>query len=426
MDAHGHADTAPQPIIKPVTSPMAAKTADAVAFVKKQPPWVLGLAGGAFVALLTFGVWRMSRSEPSVAAVPSGPAATIKKRGATTFIVKRRGGPGCYDNIRGALYDALPGDCIAVKDDEVEEELGSTLGIGRYGDGVIVEAQNDSHSVHWTCPADANAKFLVFRKVKNFQLKGFVIDAKGRVPDACSITGSCPGLLFEDVTFQGFTNSGVACWGADGEADNSRITFKNCRFLTEKPVKSALRFEGNGSEAMNKGIRLLDSRLEGPFEAAIRFQAPAIDIELSRNRFFRCGTGVLYEQSSPRHQAQWEIKNNCFAEIHKSALVFQAAPLAAENSRIRITNNLFYHCGQVGQLDERQVVEDSHVVFGCGGNVHDPSTKEGNLPLGTMKSFDQKLDTNPADPLRFLHYPRGAALEHMGLDGAAVGVPPLD
>src|SRR5262249_13189530 len=158
-------------------------------------------------------------------------------------------------------------------------------------------------------------------------------------------------------------NSGVACWGADGEADNSRITFKNCRFLTQKPVKSALRFEGNGSEAKNKGIRLLESRLEGPFEAAIRFAAPAVDIELNRNRFFRCIVGILYEQSSPRYQAQWEIKNNTFAEVTKSALVFQASPLAGENSRVRITNNLFYHCGTMGQLDERVLADETRWVF---------------------------------------------------------------
>jgi serine/threonine protein kinase len=425
VDAHGHADTAPQPIIKPVTSPMAARTADAVAFVKRQPPWVLGLAGGILVALFTFGVWRVSRSEPNAPAVVPGTAATIKKRGPTTFIVKRRGGPGTKDNIRAALYDAHPGDCIAVQDDEIEEDLGSTLELGRFGDGVIVEAQNDSHSVHWLCPADATAKFLVFRKVKNFQLKGFVIDARGQVPDAVSITGSCPGLLFEDVTFKRFTNSGVACWGADGEADNHQITFKNCRFLTEKPVKSALRFEGSGSEAVNKGIGLLDSRLEGPFEAAVRFQAPAIDIDLSRNRFFGCGVGILYEQSNPRHQAQWEIKNNCFAEIRKSALVFQAAPLAGENSHISITNNLFYHCATMGQLDEHQLGEDSGWVFRGKGNVHDPSTNTGSLPLGPTKSFDFKLDTNPSD-LHFLRYPKGAPLEHMGLDGAPVGMPPLD
>jgi eukaryotic-like serine/threonine-protein kinase len=426
VDAHGHADTAPQPIVKPVTSPMAAKTADAVAFVKKQPPWVLGLAGGALVALFTFGIWRMSRPEPSTAAVVPGPPATIKKHGSTTFFVKKRGGPGSKDSIRAALYLAQPGDVIAVQDDEVEEDLRSTLEIGHYGDGVLVEAQNDAHLVHWSCPADTNAKFLALGKLKNFHLKGFVLDAKGRVPDAVSIIGSCPGLLFEDVTFSGFTNSGVACWGADGEADNSRITFKNCRFLTEKPVQAALRFEGQGGTAMNKGIRLLDSRLEGPFEAAIRFAAPAIDIELSRNRFFRCGIGILYERSSPRHQAQWEIKNNCFAEIPKTALLFQAAPLAAENSRIRITNNLFYHCGTAGQLDEHDVGEESHWVFGCGGNARDPATKEGNLPLNLGKPLDLKLDTNPADALRFLRYPKGAAMEHMGLDGAPVGVPPLD
>jgi hypothetical protein len=426
VDAHGHADTAPQPIIKPVTSPMAAKTADAVAFVKKQPPWVLGLGGGVLVALFTFAIWRMSHSEPSTPAFVPGPAATNKKRGPSTFIVKHRGGPDTYDSIRRALFDARPGDCIAVKDDEVEEDLGNTLVMGHYGDGVIVEGQNESHSVHWVCPADAGGKFLAFQKIKNFQLKGFVIDAGGKRADAVSITGSCPGLSFEDVTFQGFTNSGVACWGADGEADNSsRITFKNCRFLTEKPVKSALRFEGNGSEVVNKGIRLFDSRLEGPFEAAIRFGAPAIDIELGHNRFFRCGAGILYEQSSPRHRAQWEIKNNCFAEIPKSALIFQAAPLAGESSNIRITNNLFYHCGSTGQLNEREVVEESRLVFRGGGNARDPSTKDGNLPMGQVKSVDLKLDANP-NSSHFLRYPKGAAMEHMGLDGAPVGVPPLD
>jgi serine/threonine protein kinase len=426
VDAHGHADTAPQPIIKPVASPMATRTADAVAFVKKQPPWVLGLAAGVLVALLTFGVWRMSHTEPNEPAVIPGPAATFRKRGPTTFIVKRGGGRDCCDSIRRALFDARPGDCIAVKDDEIKEDLGNALELGRFGDGVIIEAQNESHSVHWICPADAGGKFLALKKIKNFQLKGFVIDAGGRVPDAVSITGSCPGLSFEDVTFEGFTNSGVACWGADGEADNNRITFKNCRFLTEKPAKSALRFESNGTEAVNTGIRLLESRLEGPFEAAIRFQAAANDIELSRNRFFRCDIGILYEQSSPRHQAQWEIKNNCFAEIRKSALLFQAAPLAGENSRIKITNNLFYHCGSIGQLDEREIGDESRFVFIAKGNARDPSTKEGNVPLGTVKSSDVKLYTNPTESLLFLRYPKGAALEHMGQDGAPVGIPPLD
>jgi serine/threonine protein kinase len=426
VDAHGHADTAPQPLIKPATSPMAAKTADAVAFVKKQPPWVLGLATGVLVALFTFGIWRMSRSESTTPAIVPGPATTIKKHGPTTFIVKKGGGG--KDTIRAALYDAHPGDIIAVQEDEIEEDLRSTLELGRFGDGVLIEAQNSSHSVHWTCPADTNARFIVLNKLKNFHLKGFVLDARGRVPDAVSIVGSCPGLLLEDVTFSGFTNSGVACWGADGEADSGRITFKNCRFLTEKPVKSAICFEQNSASPMNKGIRVLGSRFEGPFESAIRFAAPAIDIELRQNRFFRCSVGILYERSSPRYQAKWEVKNNCFAEIPKSALLFQAAPLAAEGSHIRIINNLFYHCGASGQLDEREVGEESKWVFLGGGNVHDPSTKDGNLVLGgaPAKSADLKLDTNPKDPLRFLLYPKGAAMEHLGQDGAPVGVPPLD
>jgi serine/threonine protein kinase len=427
VDAHGHADTAPQPIIKPVTSPMAAKTAEAVAFVKKQPPWIIGLCAGVCVALLTFGIWRISRSEPSMPASIPGPPVTFKKRGQTTFTVRRGGGgPNSKESIRAALYVAQPGDCIAVQDDQIEEDLRSALELGRFGDGVIIEAQNESHSIHWTCPADANGKFLVLSKLKNFHLKGFIIDAKGRVADAVSIIGSCPGLLFEDVTFKGFTNSGVACWGADGEADNSRITFRNCRFLTEKPVKSALRFDGNGNEAMNKGITLSESRLEGPFEAAIRFAAPAIDIDLNRNRFFRCGTGVLYERSSPRHQAQWEIKNNCFAEISKSALAFQAAPLAGENSRIKIINNLFYHCGTIVELDE-QIGDESRWVFAASaGNAYDPSTKTGNAPLGKLKPVDVKLDTSPTENSRFLLYPKGSPLEHMGQDGFAVGVPPRD
>jgi hypothetical protein len=259
--------------------------------------------------------------------------------------------------------------------------------------------------------------------VAGLRLKGFVFDGQDRIPELLVVTGRCPGLVLEDVTFERFTRGAVACWNCVGEGNP--VVLRRLRAVTTRPVDWALNFNARPTviPALNQDVTVLDSRFEGPFRAAVQFAGPVARVVFRRNRFFRSAQAFLYAKGVPRrYQTQTTLDANTFAEVAQVALHFEGLPLVEDRSAVVVRNNLFFHTAVLAQTDEPKRLPEVKSVFRLEGNARDPASKEGNLPLEAAAiPFD--LPTDPGDDARFVRYPPGLPLGQAGAGQQPVGVP---
>jgi serine/threonine protein kinase len=415
-DINARADTAPQVYLKPVPAapaPVAEVDNDLFTRLRRQPALVWG--GAASVAvfiLICLGIWAMSGGKDQK--VPSIPIVVApRSHQPMTIRVTRAGGPDSRATVREALYIAQPGDRIAVADDEIEEALEDVV-VSKFGNGVTIEGANSSHSVHWICPApgdQANGrkdeKFLAFRDVKDLHIQGFRFDGMNRVDDAVRIRSACPGLSFEDVSFEGFNRAAVVFADADGRTEgNTCILFNRARFLAGKEIPSAIQFIALQGDGRNQGVAVKESRFEGPFQAAVRFSASAWRVEIASNRFYQCEVGILYERGDPARRLQANVQANTFYQISQRAIGFQAVPPEALPSRVGLTGNLFVLCSLIADLEAKDIYLEARQVFDISGNYRDAKSREGTLPLKCGLARNISLSTDPSDDAKFLGGPR--------------------
>jgi serine/threonine protein kinase len=276
--------------------------------------------------------------------------ATLKKPAeAKTHIVTRSGLKGSYATIREALRQAKPGDRVVVVDETWEESLELR---GDDGRGVTIEGNRE--------PADpqAAAKRVVWRSslqggdgrplvrldgVAGVCLKGFVLDGADHAQALVVVTGACRGVTLEDLHFQGFRQCAVSFDRVAATGDEP-VTLARSRVAPGKTRPSALRFD----EASN--VRVTDTRLEGPFQAAVVLNGPATGLEFTRNRIYNTVDGILYKKATPPHAVSLTLTSNTFCEIEKVGLHFETTP-PLDATSVTLTSNLFARTGTLARID---------------------------------------------------------------------------
>jgi hypothetical protein len=411
-----------------------SRSSPSLSLIESRRIWIIaGASGAAFLVILGIVLWLLLRP-----AKPVKPTAAEKP---SNKLVVGQGG-NCK-TIREALNKAQSKDVIVLADPIHEEHL-DLLDFKRTD--VTIEPE-PGKTVTWRAPANSK-QLLELKNVEGLRFRGIIFDGGDRAEYAVVLALRCADVRLENVTIQGFTHSAVRLMNCAGET-NKPVLLQQVRMLTAKDVEAALLFDVRSAvlnPAFNQNIKVKDCRFEGPFRAAVQFNAAqpgtapatAVDIEFTGNRFYKVSSAFLYNKQKkiPAPKLTLTIDSNTFCDLKGPALLFAMSP--ATDSRVIIKNNLFASVPglakvetpldaktkQPAKLDPRIVQQVFPIL---SGNVRssDPATKEDNLSLGSKAVQFAALPTNPDDDATFLRYPRDSALAKAGEDGRPVGAGPV-
>ena len=101
----------------------------------------------------------------------------------------------------------------------------------------------------------------------------------------------CPGTVFENVVVRGAKTAGVRLDSVSGE-NGAPVTFDRLR-VVQLPNTDGVHISA-AEKLESKRIAIKNSRFEGPGRAGIRFDGPALDLEVSNNRFYNLSAGVSF------------------------------------------------------------------------------------------------------------------------------------
>jgi serine/threonine protein kinase len=392
---------------RPLSEPALISTAKPARPVANRS---LRRLGAILIASAVIGVmarWAVSQWTKAPADSLSG----------TTHVVSSSGDPGTHPSIAAALRHARPGDRIEVRAETWEEDvhIQGDNGVGR---DVRIEGHSpDERPVVWRAPKgrDDGRPLLKITSATGLQVSGFTLDGQDRVRTLIVLAGECPGVTLENLQLTGFQQSGIALRNCAGE-DLRPVTLQRLRVVPTRAAGSALHFDSRGEE-VNRAIRVVNCRLEGPYEAAVVLSGRTADVELTHNRVFNATDGVVYRKVVPAYPAGVRLASNTFYRITELALHFEVAP-PADGSRLELTRNLFGHVGRLAHV-EGFAGEAGQLFAELSGNYRDDASTEG-VPTLNTPVLRFALPTDPADDATFLRYPPGSEPAAAG----SPGVPP--
>jgi serine/threonine protein kinase len=398
--------------------------------IRRHPYFWHFVAAGVFLLILLIGVlWTIFHGS-------TGPKSSSSSSRAprTLYVTAQKDKPDSFSTIEAALFKARAGDRIVVQKDVHEEQL--LLDNGRHGNGVTIEGEG---RVVWRMPKtlkDQKPAFIELFKIEDLHLKGFVLDGDNRVDDLVSLFDRCPGLTLEDITCQGFKRSAVNISNCSGRSDRP-VSLTGLRAVTTKKVEAALLF-GFRPNIMdprsNDHIRVVNCMFVGPFDAAVELKGPEQEVEFQGNRFFEAENGFAYRPGKISQPLQLTITHNTFCTL-KTGLIFDSLPQAANpvgESKIVLEKNLFSQTAALAKADTPLTPEQQKAgitfqslaaqLFQSTGNVRDPATQDGNLPLEAATVQFPPLPQNPNNERDFLRYPKNSPL----VEKSSPGVPPQE
>jgi hypothetical protein len=349
---------------------------------------------------------------------------TAETPGATVHVVSKSGGPSVFSSIQEALFHAKPGDHVQVADATWEESLHLTGEVGA-GRGVVLEGAGEQ-PVIWRAPKGHrdDQPLVYLSSVAGLRLRNFALDGQDRVKDLVAVAGPCPGLTLEDLSLTGFSQSAVSLSDCSGEAD-SPVTLHRLRAAPTHAAAAAVRFDGRPGEG-NRCVHVLESRLEGRYEAAVTFTGPSVDIEFVRNRLFNTTDGFLYRTATPPAALGLTLASNTFCTVAGVAVRFENSPPPAV-SRVTFSKNLFARTGSLARIDNatRAAGTAAELLPESTGNVRDTASPEGNLSLQAV-ALNFELPTEPTDDAHFLRYGRASMPALAGMPGVPPAEKPAD
>src|SRR5438105_598023 len=118
---------------------------------------------------------------------------------------------------------ATPGTHIKVMDGTLEEQIRlqrSERATLNWDPPVIIESGRDG-PVTWKAPRGARTDepLLVLEGVKGLELHNFILDGDERLGVGIQMMSLCPGVVLENLRFQGFTKHELETWSTAGWAD---------------------------------------------------------------------------------------------------------------------------------------------------------------------------------------------------------------
>jgi len=178
-----------------------------------------------------------------------------------------------FATVQTAIKNAIPGDTILVQGpDALEEEL-LFDGKDERRKNLTIAADNGDTPLVWRAPKGKElTNLIVLSSADGLKLRGFTLDADNRcTKSVVLLTGRCPGTMLEDLTVQGFTNTGVLLMNCEGEAARP-LTLTKVKVTTPagKTAEAAFAFDLSPQiEARpNRFIHFHDCQADGTYSKA--------------------------------------------------------------------------------------------------------------------------------------------------------------
>jgi serine/threonine protein kinase len=380
---------------------------------KKAKMMLVAAAVGSVVLLAgtIAGVWLIvakfaGKTEPTQAATTPTPSAH-------RITVTKAGGEHTAPTLREALTRVGPGDTIVIAEPRIAE-ASLKLERRRHKDLVIESGTPDGKPAVIEFTGIKGGVMLEATDVEGLRIRNVEFDGNRSADVGIRIDNIMPGATFEGVTVRNVLKSGFHLWRVTGTADRP-IVLDRVRVVllpqTEAGVLSqAVVTPGNVLE--NKFIIVRNSRFEGPGGSGVRVDGPAVDLDISHNRFFSLNAAASFVRPTGK-VSKGNFSNNTTYRTN-AGLQFETSVNDGQY-QFSVTQNYF--------AMTPVLLRANGAVPGLtsANNLHDPAsgTQPGMPPppdmmppkFGTPTLNSTKLDApklpnpNPEDDATFLRFP---------------------
>lgn len=386
-----------------------------------------GSLAAACVVLLLAAIYYLYATSPRRGSTAAKPVSRPNIRVTTDRSLLSAGeAERIFPTLAEALKVAQFDDVIEIIDATWRERIHL---VGPQYNFITIASSSPSRPVRLEPPPGANDSdtLLHVENVEGLKLRGLSLHGQDRTKKLMTVVGPCPRLNLDEMSFSGFTETGLSFEAAGGEADTIRlIRLRDVKFEGGEKTAAATAIDlasGPGTKA-NHHILVERSTFIGPLARAVRVQS-ADFVNFRLNRFFQ---GQVAFELDPRLMLRLEISNNTiYGFEHVFAVAAGAGQRSGEPDRVIFRDNL---CCQTTNLFKEAAPDwtppDAALFHQSAGNIHDEDSLQGPKPHADfarrMKVPPMSLDPQHGDD--FLRYPNTHPLMRAGANDGPVGVPP--
>lgn len=313
---------------------------------------------------------------------------------------------------------------IVLLDEHHEEAPFLFSGVGRYKD-LTIESADPSKPVVWTVPAAASSKRVIeIRNANGLKIRGITFDAANQLDYGLLLSGSMAGASFEDIAIRGARKSLLRLENVNGDT-NKPCTFSRLQMISNTDNEAAIQLTvPERSPGINKNafIRIADSRFHGPGQTTIVIDTPIDSLEMTNNRIYNYGSGIVFRQPiTPGGPCRMRIQNNTFHTINERVMGSVEHDLPA-NAEILFTRN---YAAKVKEMINLKNIK-SLPGLQTQDNATCPESGPGNMIIKPIVIADYKMPA-PApesDNSNFLKYPKTSPLWTAGPNRTFIGASP--
>jgi len=366
---------------------------------------VLLLIGGSLIAYFGF-LKKKPTTDPTP---PTGPRR---------LIVSKSSGENVYQSLGQAVRSASPGDTIAIMTERLHEP---TIRIGQKKDITIESGLPDGRPVmiEFAGSAGSTVAFDLVN-VENVKVKNVEFDGKGIVDYGVIVSGTCPGVVLDNISVRGVKKAGFHFFNVAGDTGRP-VLLDRFRVALASSNEAAVCVAATGLLESRK-VSIRNGRIEGQGLAGFRFDGAMSDIEVSGNRVFKVGAGFHFFRVPVNRTAQVRISSNTIYDAKIGLDITPAGMLGRLD--VQVTQNYFAKTLAITTPSLPPPAAAQPPIAGVRGaeNGHDTHSGLGNTPIGASIIQSPELPIpNPAIDAEFLRFPAGGPQPEVGPNKVRVG-----
>ena len=255
------------------------------------------------------------------------------------IIVSKAGGEHTVSTLREALLNAGTGDTIVIAEPRIAEP-GLKIDKNRHKDLTIESGTPDGKpAVIEFLGVKGGVMLEVPTGIEGLRVRNVEFDGKGQAECGVQVYGVVTGTTFEGVTVRGVQIVGFSLLNVRGSPDRP-VTLDRVRVVLAPTTDGGVVSVATG-ELTNKFITIKNSRFEGPGKSGIRFDGPALDVEVSNNRFFNLTSAISFVRPVGKPSKGTIMYNTVYQAA--IGLQFEVPPKDATPFEFKVAMNYFAH-----------------------------------------------------------------------------------